>query len=348
MSVIRIMQLLKLRTMPAALFVLLVPASGIRAGASAQTDTSRLDARLQQLPAGVILRANAAGATVQGELRGVTRDTVLIGNVAIARATLERVWLRERATRQGLKWGALIGAPAGAAFGAFVALIATGLCEYECEDLSAGEAILAVGGGGAAGALAGGALGAAIGAAIPRWVDLAGEHVRIPTAPRAAHVGSISLVPTLTRAAEGGGGGAGVRANYMFQTRHFALGPELGRYSLGERDLPAFVPCGPDVCLDTVPVNTSVFHAGGAVRIGTGTDRSLEPFATAGAGLYAWQGGNGIELGGYSLGAGVQARNRSRRQSLFLEARWQSNLTRSGDDTQLGFYTLGIGAALAW
>jgi hypothetical protein len=102
---------------------------------------------------------------------------------------------------------------------------------------------------------------------------------------------------------------------------------------------------------ETVELAENVFHAGGVARIGAGSDRRIEPFASIGAGLYNWGNGWGgtTTLGGYSAGAGLQLRSHTGRRSLQIEARWQSNLTNSGDpDPHFGFYTIGIGGGLSW
>jgi hypothetical protein len=74
---------------------------------------------------------------------------------------IDAVWTRGRQT-----WlGAAIGAGAGLVIGGLTIGVASGLCEYECGDSSAGDYVL---GGllfGGAGAL----VGALVGSAFPRW-----------------------------------------------------------------------------------------------------------------------------------------------------------------------------------
>ena len=72
---------------------------------------------------------------------------------------------------------------------------------------------------------------------------------------------------------------------------------------------------------------------------------------TIGTGIYSWTTGYGgsVQFGGYSAGLGLLSRSRSHRRSAFIDARYHSNLTRSGEaNPQYGFFTIGLGGALAW
>ncbi len=106
------------------------------------------------------------GRRLSGTLLGVGGSSLAVedetgASRSIPFADVTRYWDRRRA----IAAGAVVGGIAGAASGAFLGMLAAGLCEYDCHA-SLGEG--AVIGGllvGATGALAGGA----IGAAIPRW-----------------------------------------------------------------------------------------------------------------------------------------------------------------------------------
>jgi hypothetical protein len=323
--------------------------------ARAQADTTRAEV-LSRLPPGTTLRASSAGLLLVGGLRGVSGDTLYINGHALPLSTVDRVWVQQRSTRRGIRTGVKIGAPVGAATGVLFLLGAAAVCEYECPNLNIANFAAAVLGGGAFGAVAGGVTGGTIGATVPRWVDVSRASVP-PTRPVAAAgavrtIGSVSLVPAIARAEDADDVGFGARMAYTFHTTYISFGPEIGLYGLGTNPRPRFTVCGTDyqLCVDTVPTAESVFHAGAVARVGTGGHRRVEPFGSLGFGVYKWnRGENGIELGGYSTGAGVQLRSASRRRVLTAEARWQSNLTRSGDeDGQYGFLTFGLGGSLAW
>lgn len=286
---------------------------------------------IERLRPGTLVRIMLPTQSFTGRVQRVSADTLYLDSVTVARADIEAAWFQQRATRKGMKLGAIIGAPAGAAFGAFLFTIATGLCESDCSDNAGRDIVLGTLGFGAFGLVAGGAVGAVIGAALPQWVELTPQSRMPKVATASRRIGSISLTPTYAAFARGDDSGGGARFAYMFQTRHFSLGPELGRYGMGDR---------------------RVSHAGGIFRVGTGTDRALEPFANVGVGLYSWgiaNGGGALQFGGYSVGGGAQLRTSNGRLSGFTEGRWQSNLTRSGDtNPNYGFYTVGVGASVAW
>ena len=321
---------MKIRSLYVAILVLLPSAVQVRA----QTpDAQRRVQLIEQLTPGTLVRILTGSDTMIGRVQRVSNDTLYIDQSLIAASSIDNAWIQQRSTRKGMKIGALIGAPAGAAFGAFLFTLATGLCQYECTDDAGRAIVLGTIGFGAAGLVSGGALGAVIGAAIPRWVEITKAPVKPDKLARAnsPRIGSLSLTPAYARFASDDENGGGARFAYMFHTRHISLGPELGRYGMGDR---------------------RVAHAGGIVRVGTGNDRTIEPFANVGFGLYSWSlanGGGAIQLGGYSLGGGAQVRSSRGRLSAFAEGRWQSNLTHSGDmNPQYGFYTVGIGGSVAW
>lgn len=296
----------------------------------AQTDVTRADL-VQRLYPGIDVRVRIADDDVISRFVSATNDTIVLESGAFALADAQSIAIQQRATKRGMKVGALIGAPAGALFGAFIMILATGLCEYECSDNMARDVTLGTLGFTAAGTLAGGTIGAVIGAATPQWFEITDPRVRIPSEPPAASIiGSASLTPAYARYKDIDAGGAGVRAAYTFHMGRFAFGPELGSYFIDN--------------------DTKIHHAGGIARIGTGPRNRIEPFASVGVGFYSWgrQFGS-IQLGGYSAGAGVHVKSTSRKQSVFAEARWQDNLTNSGDaNSQYGFYTIGIGGQLSW
>ena len=336
--------------------------AGVLATASpahAQRDTLQTQRvqLLQRVAPGTMLRVRMDSQQVVGQLQRVSSDTLYLEDRAVPTHLIDDIWLRQRATRTGAKWGAIIGAPAGAAFGSFVLLLVSALCESDCSDYGTGEAVVGALAFTTAGLVAGGALGAVIGAGIPKWTEITKAGARLPEAaparPATRTIGSLSLTPALAHSASGDDSGFGLRLTYQFNTTHFSLGPEVGWYSLGTNTRPNLF-CGPGLppCQEeTVELAENVFHAGGVARIGAGTDRRIEPYATLGAGLYNWGTGYGgsTALGAYSAGTGVQWRNQTGRRSLLVEGRWQSNLTNSGDpDPHFGFYTIGIGGTLSW
>ena len=325
----------------------------------AQDITQRRAELLQQVPAGTELRVQVGGERNIGRLVRVGSDTLFLSFGAVPIASLEDVWLRQRATRKGLRIGATAGAIGGLAYGAFLALLFEAFCETDCEDYGFAEAALITGAIGALGMVGGGALGAAIGASLPEWVSLTDRRAHIPTpadveiGPDRRIIGSVSAAPAWARYTDGDDSGFGLRATYLYHTKHIAAGPEIGSYRLGEQQRIRIGGC-PDrqgICTDTVMVSENVRHAGGLLRVGTGSDRSIEPYATLGAGLYSWgaDADGSIQLGGYSLGAGMHLRNRTRSLGAFAEGRFQSNFTRSGDvGRTYGFYTFAVGGSLSW
>jgi hypothetical protein len=333
--------------------VLLVASFAQEAGA--QT-TSPIEARarlLQQLQPGIRLRLESNGERTAGKLSAVTPDSVILENGRFAVADVDGAWIRQRSTRKGMQLGALIGAPVGAVFGVFLVWFADALCENACNGVSAGELALGAVGFGAFGLVSGGTIGATIGATIPRWGEITDKRTRVPSDPDAP-IGSVSFMPAFAQFGQSeSGGGFGGRANYTFETRNLAVGFEAGTYSAGTtRQLEFQPPCDANVsCFDTADVKTSVFHVGGVARVVPGGQRGLKPYASLGVGVYNWDSdfSGSITLAGYSVGAGLQMRNRNARRGLFAEARWQSNLSRSGHPfAQYGFYSFALGSTFAW
>jgi hypothetical protein len=148
---------------------------GILAAAPANAQRDTLQATrvqlLQRVAPGTMLRVLLDGKPVVGRLERVSSDTLYLEDRALSTSIIDNVWLQQRATRTGAKWGGIIGAPAGAAFGSFVLYLVSALCESDCYDYGTGEAVLGAFVFGAAGLVAGGALGAVIGAGIPKWTE---------------------------------------------------------------------------------------------------------------------------------------------------------------------------------
>ena len=336
-----------------ATLVLLLSLAGQVSAQSATPaeDHSRL---LQQLRPGIRLRLETNGERTAGKLRAVTADSVFLETNSFALNDVDRAWIRQRATRKGMLIGALVGAPAGAVFGTFLVWFADALCEGSCNGVSGGELALGAVGGGAFGLISGGVIGATIGASVPRWGDITDRRTRVPADPDAP-IGSVSFMPAFAQFAQSeSGGGLGGRANYTFETRNIAAGFEVGRYSAGTTRQSVFRggPCDVNVsCFDTADVKTSVLHVGGVARVVPGGQRGIKPYGSLGIGVYDWSSGESgsVTLAGYSLGAGVQVRNQNARRGLFAEARWQSNLSRSGHPfARYGFYSFAVGTTFAW
>jgi len=335
-----------------AAIVLLLSLAG-ESSAQSATPADERTRLLQQLQPGIRLRLKTDGGRTAGRLRAVTADSVFLDNNSFAMAELDRAWIRQRATRKGMRIGALVGAPVGAVFGTFLVWFVDALCEGSCNGVSAGELALGAVGLGAFGLVSGGAIGATIGASVPRWGDVTDSRTRVPSDPDAP-IGSVSFMPAFAQFAQSeSGGGFGGRANYTFETRNIAAGFEVGHYSAGTTRQLAFQgPCDVNVsCFDTADVKTSVLHLGGVARIAPGGQRGIKPYASLGIGVYDWSSGasGSITLAGYSLGAGVRVRNHNARRGLFAEARWQSNLSRAGHPlARYGFYSFAVGTTFAW
>src|SRR5687768_15389832 len=133
---------------------------------------------LQRLQTGTMLRVSTAGEPAIGRLVRVAPDSLYLEAGAYPLTQGQRIWLQQRSTSRGMKAGAVIGAPAGAAFGAFLMVLVAGLCEYDCPEDKPRAIALGTLGFGVFGGLAGGTIGAVVGAAIPRWVDIDDPRIR--------------------------------------------------------------------------------------------------------------------------------------------------------------------------
>ena len=296
----------------------------------AQGDGTRA-AMIRQLYPGTKLRLTISDQPLISEFVRAAPDSIFLSAGAFALSDVQSLEVQQRATRRGAKIGAVIGAPAGAGFGAFIMLIATYMCEYECSDNKARDVTLGTLGFAAFGAAAGATIGAVVGAATPDWMEITDPRVRLPKEGRAKRtIGSFALTPAYARYADIDAAGPGVRVAYTFHAGPVAFGPEFGTYQIANE--------------------RGIRHAGGIARIGTGRDKRIEPYGSLGVGFYSWNRDFGaIQLGGYSAGGGIHLRSADAKRSVFTEARWQDNLTNSGDaNPQFGFYTIGIGATIAW
>jgi hypothetical protein len=330
--------------------------------AAAQTETAAREHTLELLrsvPAGTLLRVAGRERTFVGPLERVGRDTIQLGAYLVPLASIERVQLRQRATLRGLKLGTLIGAPTGALTFGLGGLWASGFCEYDCPESAAGYALQAAALGAVLGAITGAATGAMIGASTTRWTALSeGNVTRLVASARSGGpaarrtIGSVSAAPAFTLPVDGDGSGYGGRAALLFHRGNFALGPELGFYELGSRQRLLTWTCdAPDgTCSELSAARETVAFGAAATRIGTGARNIVEPYATAGVGLYSWGTdiGEGRNTAGYSIGGGVQLRTPRGWHGAFLEARWQSNMSPVDDRYGYGFVSLSAGGALAW
>lgn len=260
--------------------------------------------------------------------------------------------VRVRATKKGMKIGAITGAASGLLLGGFAGLLVFGLCESgDCPESAFASTAVGAVLGTAFGTVSGGAFGAVIGASLTRHVPIVDANGKV--APPLT--GMASLAPAFAHSQKAtSAGSAGIRFNYAFQTEHLTFGPEIGWYGLGSNKRPFARSCpGNDpflVCFDTIQGTETAFTAGGNARLGTGVSKRIEPYVSAGIGVFAFRRYfSGQELGGYSVGSGVSLRNEKRNRALFAEARWQSNLTRSGlQDANYGFSTFLLGGSVAW
>jgi hypothetical protein len=261
------------------------------------------------------------------------------------------VQVRQRATKTGVKVGAVAGTIGGGALGAFGGLIVYAGCDSGNCPESLGKSVL-VGtlGGAAFGLVAGAALGAVVGSALPKWKQQSNASTG-KLLPQI--IGSYTITPAVARPANGEGTGGGVRASFTYEAKYFALGPEAGWYTLGKNERPIYTNCGQlEPCLDTMAIGENAFHIGGVARVSTGAARKVAPFASVGTGFYSWNRAQGFGTTGYmgySAGAGVNVRNATRTRSLVAEGRWHSNLSRTDNPSrELGYYTFAIGGAVAW
>lgn len=321
--------------------------------AHAQQDTLSVAARLvMRQPPGVVLRLNAGNEQVTGVMDRVAGGILYLEAPprTLPISSVTDAWLQRRSTRSGGKVGAAIGAPAGAAVFGFGAWLLSNLCEYECDG-DTGDILVATVVGGASGAAAGYIIGALIGSSVPRWEPLTESSAPatiVADDPRLhAGLSALSITPAVARHADGlGGTGAGLAVSYLSQlSRRIAVGAEAAHYDVTIPGTGYFVPCADDpdtLCLTAGEPTSGVWNVGGIARFGTGADRVLEPYLLLGLGVTDF---GDVRLGGYSAGAGTRYRI-ARRFAISGEARWHSNLTNSGDETQLGFYTFGAALSL--
>lgn len=113
-----------------------------------------------------MVRLRGRGVEATGRLLALTAGVATLqtetGNRTAALASVDSIWVRGHATRTG----AIVGAAVGSVlFGAFVAAVAAGLCETDCDNEGLKGAVV----GGVLGAAGGGLLGAGIGILIPKW-----------------------------------------------------------------------------------------------------------------------------------------------------------------------------------
>jgi hypothetical protein len=267
---------------------------------------------------------------------------------AIPLASITDAWLQRRSAGRGGKIGALVGASTGAAlFGGGIALL-SGLCEYDCnDDFGAGDVAVAALIGGAAGGAAGYLVGAIIGASVPRWEPLTetSAPARVVAREPRIHAGlsALSITGGAARAASHDDSGVMLSVSYLSQlSRHIALGGEIGRYGVTMEVVPA-LPCGDPEILCSSGQAGGGWTVGGLGRLGTGSHRSVEPYALLGLGVTDF---GPVTLGSYTAGAGLRVRPGGGRVAVSAETRWHSNFTRSGDDSQLGLYTAGVTLSL--
>ncbi|HEX2167574.1 MAG TPA: hypothetical protein VHG09_10125 [Longimicrobiales bacterium] len=321
--------------------------------AHTQQDTLSVAARLvMRQPTGVVLRLYADNEQVTGVLDRVQGGILYLEAPPreIPLSSVTDAWLQRRSTGSGGRLGAAIGAPVGAAVFGLGAWLLSGLCDYDC-DISGGEIAVVSLGGAALGAASGYIIGAVVGASVPRWEPLTEESApaTIVAGDPRLHAGlsALSVTPVIARDADGvGGAGAGFAISYLSQlSTHVALGGEAASYDVTTRGPGHFTPCdvNPEtLCLSPGVLQSGVWSVGALSRIGSGADRALEPYLLLGLGVTDF---GHVRLGGYSAGAGTRYRI-DHRFAVSGEARWHSNLTNSGDDSQLGFYTFGIALSL--
>ena len=312
-------------------------------------DTLSVAARLvMRQPAGIMLRLNAASEQVTGLLERVDAGSVYLTDPprVVALSSITDAWLQRRSTGRGGKTGAIIGAGAGAVMFGLGAAVVSGLCEYDCGDWGAGEILVASVIGAAAGGASGYVLGALLGSSVMRWEPLTESSAPATIVSRDPRrrpgLSAFTVTPSVARAAVGNEGvGVGVGVSYLSQlSDHIALGLEAASYTV-ERPPEEYFCGDPDILCTTDPSSRN-WTIGGLARVGTGAHRSVEPYALLGLGVTNFR----ITLGGYSAGAGLRLRPGSGRLGISGEGRWHSNFTNSGEDTQLGFYTFGLGLSV--
>ncbi len=335
----------------AALAVLLcvVPGTAARAqGRHARSDSLR--AAAARLEPGTPVRLELRGGdVVTGRLGEVGGEGLRLEGcpAAVPFASVGRLTARGRSTGTGLKVGGIAGGIGGVVGGALIGWVAGALCEAsDCAGV--GTDILVGGGLGLlAGAAGGGALGAIVGATMPRWVA--------PERAGPAGVGEVSATGAWSRSGSGAGGfGLGGDLSLLAVFGPVQAGPEAGYQDFGTLTTTTHVPCPssggttvPDstgLCDTEIPIAQHAWHVGGAVRVDPFRG-PLRPYAVGGLGYYSW---SGLNLAGYSIGAGLRWARGRFGPELHLEARWHSNLSRAGTSSPLGFFTIGAGGAFRW
>lgn len=322
-------------------------ADSLRAAAArlAPRTPVRLGLRTGNVLTGRLTGVDGAGLRLEGRAAAVPLDAV------------NHLSARGRSTGTGLKVGLIAGGIGGTIGGGLIGLVVAALCETDsCAStgtnvlVGAGLGLLAGGGGGAA-------LGAVVGSTIPRWVE--------PGAAAPARIGELAATGAWSRlGSRAGGSGLGGDLSYMATFGPVAVGPDVGWHGLGTNLRQGFVRCQPPVrspsgavpdtvtfCPEQVPVGESVWHVGGAAQLDP-LHADLRPYAVGGLGLYAWRSdyfGTSLDLLGYSVGGGLRWQPRRSAVGVRAEARWDSNLSRSGGtDHPLGYLTVGFGGTLRW
>jgi hypothetical protein len=301
------------------------------------------------------------GHVLEGRYVATTYGNVVLDEPAIRipAASIQKVWIRGRATKTGAIIGGIVvgvsSALLGAAAGAF--------CESDCGDFDVyryGAIGFATGAG--MGALTGGI----VGAAFPKWhrLDLGGSPAtKMGGGVAPGRVGAFSFQGgrALGRDRNSGSGGFGGRLGLSAQLPGgLAPGLEFGRFGLGRGSVPS--PRG-----RALNFTESVSHFG--LSLTKTRDRGrLRPYGLASVGHYSWRGFNSFALDpdfqfvdskihrsffGASVGGGARWRAR-RNLSLEMEGRWHTSLGRVAHPTLDGpaqhwnMVSLTAGAKLLW
>ena len=129
-------------------------------------DSQALRAVVAKVPAGAPVQVELGTRRIIAPIVATMGDGFALrdtagGSQPVRYADVTRFWVRQRA----IGAGAAVGGAVGAGGGAFIGLLASGLCESGGDCATEGEGLLI---GGLIGALLGAGAGAIIGAAIPR------------------------------------------------------------------------------------------------------------------------------------------------------------------------------------
>ncbi len=323
------------------------PPCALAAQASPDSLRAAADRLAPSTPVRLDLRS---GRHASGRLVSVSEDGLRLRGRGgpVAFDTVSDLRARGRSVGTGLRIGAIAGGIGGAAGGALVGLVVGALCETESCASTGTDILVGAGLGLLSGAVGGGGLGAVIGGTVPRWVDA--------RAAAPAAIGQLSATGAWSRhGSEADGSGVGGDLSYQVVLGPLALGPEFGWHGLGSRTTVTHVPCssagGRGVPADTaglcdvsVSLAGHVWHAGGVLRVSPVHGR-LQPYGVGGLGYYSW---SGVNLAGYSIGAGARWSPRPIGPALHLEMRWHSNLSRDHVAGPLGYVTVGLGGDLRW